>query len=59
MKCLGFINSTTDDCLYTKRRGEKVEVLVLVYMDDMVIAMMEMQCNGLRGSLGMHFRSLI
>ena len=57
MKCLGFVNSAADDCLYTKKKGERVELLVLVYMDDMVIAAMELRTvQWFKGELGNAFQ---
>src|ERR1700731_3940842 len=57
MKCLGFVNSAADDCLYMKRTGERVEVLVLVYVDDMVIAAMDIQIVlWFKGELGKAFQ---
>ena len=38
MKKLGFTSSSADDCLYTKRRETAMEVVVLVYVDDMAVA---------------------
>ena len=38
MKKLGFATSSADECLYTKRKDGKVEVIVLVYVDDMAVA---------------------
>jgi len=35
---LGFIRAFTDDCLYIKHENGKITLLVLVYVDDMVVA---------------------
>ena len=40
---LGFSSSPADDCLYVRRKEKSVEVLVLVYVDDMVVAAAEMR----------------
>ena len=38
MKKLRFTSSSADECLYTKQTRGRVDVLVLVYMDNMAIA---------------------
>ena len=38
MKRLGFASGTADDCLYVKREEKRAKILVLVYVDDMVVA---------------------
>ena len=44
MDSLGFKRSLADDCLYTLRsKGKSVKLVVLVYMDDIVIAAAEME----------------
>ena len=38
MKGLGFVSSSANKCLYTKCKAERMEVVILVYMDDMAVA---------------------
>ena len=37
MERMGFVSSAADDCLYVKRKRDRAEVLVLVYVDDMAV----------------------